>query len=44
MSVDKKVKAGRIRLILLESLGSAAIVADTAEDTLRAALRAAAAR
>jgi 3-dehydroquinate synthase len=44
MNVDKKVKAGRIRLILLESLGSAAIVADTAEDTLRAALRAAAAR
>ncbi|MGB8434485.1 MAG: 3-dehydroquinate synthase [Burkholderiales bacterium] len=43
MNVDKKAKAGRIRLILLESLGSATIVEDTPEDALRAALTAAAA-
>lgn len=44
MGVDKKVKAGRIRLILLESLGAAAIVADTPEDILQAALAAATTR
>jgi 3-dehydroquinate synthase len=44
MNVDKKVRAGRIRLILLESLGSATIVADAPEDLLHATLTAAAAR
>ncbi len=44
MNVDKKAVAGRIRLILLESLGAAAIVADTPEDVLQAALKASAAR
>jgi 3-dehydroquinate synthase len=44
MAVDKKAKAGRIRLILLESLGVAAIAADTPDDTLRATLSAAATR
>jgi 3-dehydroquinate synthase len=44
MDIDKKAKAGRIRLILLESLGSATIVADTPEDALRAVLTTAAAR
>ncbi|NJN39621.1 MAG: hypothetical protein HC807_00385 [Gammaproteobacteria bacterium] len=43
MGVDKKVKAGRIRLILLDSLGAAAIASDTPEDVLRATLAAAAA-
>jgi 3-dehydroquinate synthase len=44
MRVDKKVKAGRIRLILLESLGAAAIVEDAPEDVLQATLAAAATR
>jgi 3-dehydroquinate synthase len=44
MRVDKKVKAGRIRLILLESLGTAAIVEDAPEDVLQATLAAAASR
>lgn len=43
MGVDKKVKAGRIRLILLESLGAATIVADAPEDMIRGTLVAAAA-
>jgi len=38
MGVDKKVKAGRMRLILLESLGNAAIVADPPESALQATL------
>jgi shikimate kinase/3-dehydroquinate synthase len=44
MGVDKKAKAGRIRLILLESLGTATIAAEPPEDVLRATLTAAAAR
>ncbi len=44
MGVDKKVRAGRIRLILLESLGTAAIVGDAPEDALQATLTTAARR
>jgi len=44
MSVDKKVRAGRIRLILLESLGAATVVGDAPEDALRETLAAAAGR
>jgi 3-dehydroquinate synthase len=44
MRVDKKVKAGRMRLILLESLGAATIVEDAPEDVLQATLAAAAPR
>jgi 3-dehydroquinate synthase len=40
MSVDKKVKSGRIRLVLLERLGTARFTADYADDTLRATLAA----
>jgi 3-dehydroquinate synthase len=40
MSVDKKVKSGRIRLVLLERLGAARFTADYADDTLRATLAA----
>jgi len=42
MGVDKKVKAGRMRLILLESLGAATIVADPPEGALQATLMGAA--
>jgi len=44
MSVDKKVRDGRIRLILLESLGSATIVADAPEALIQATLQSGAAR
>jgi 3-dehydroquinate synthase len=40
MRVDKKVQAGRIRLVLLEQLGRARFTADYAEDTLHSTLRA----
>jgi 3-dehydroquinate synthase len=40
MSVDKKVKSGRIRLVLLERLGSARFTADYADETLHGTLRA----
>jgi 3-dehydroquinate synthase len=38
MSVDKKVKAGRIRLVLLESLGRARFTAEYPDDALSATL------
>ena len=44
MGFDKKVRGGRIRLILLDSLGAADIVADAPEDLIQATLRAAATR
>jgi 3-dehydroquinate synthase len=40
MSVDKKVKAGRIRLVLLEALGSARFTADYPDTALDATLAA----
>lgn len=40
MRVDKKVQAGRIRLVLLEKLGSARFTADYPDDTLHSTLRA----
>ncbi|MET0656812.1 MAG: 3-dehydroquinate synthase, partial [Steroidobacteraceae bacterium] len=40
MSVDKKVKAGRIRLVLLERLGNARFTADYADDALSSTLSA----
>ncbi len=40
MRVDKKVKSGRIRLILLEKLGAARFTADYADDALHATLAA----
>ncbi len=40
MRVDKKVQAGRIRLVLLEQLGRARFTADYADDTLHSTLRA----
>jgi 3-dehydroquinate synthase len=40
MSVDKKVKSGRIRLILLEKLGAARFTADYADETLQGTLKA----
>ncbi len=40
MQVDKKVKAGRIRLILLDSLGAARFTADYPDDALAATLAA----
>jgi 3-dehydroquinate synthase len=40
MSVDKKVKSGRIRLILLEKLGAARFTADYADDILQGTLKA----
>jgi 3-dehydroquinate synthase len=39
MSVDKKARAGRLRLILLARLGAAYIADDTPQDALRATLR-----
>jgi 3-dehydroquinate synthase len=39
MSVDKKVKAGRIRLILLHGIGRAFVSSDYADDALQATLR-----
>ncbi|MET0279502.1 MAG: 3-dehydroquinate synthase [Steroidobacteraceae bacterium] len=39
MSVDKKVKSGRIRLVLLEKLGAARFTADYADETLHGTLR-----
>ena len=38
MSVDKKVKSGRIRLVLLERLGAARFTADYADDALQSTL------
>mgnify|MGYP001574391323 CR=1 FL=1 len=38
MRVDKKVKSGRIRLILLEKLGAAKFTADYADDALHSTL------
>jgi 3-dehydroquinate synthase len=38
MSVDKKVKSGRIRLVLLDRLGSARFTSEYADDALRATL------
>ena len=40
MRVDKKVKAGRIRLVLLERLGAARFTADYADDALSSTLSA----
>jgi 3-dehydroquinate synthase len=40
MSVDKKVKAGRIRLVLLEKLGKARFTADYSDDVLSGTLAA----
>ncbi|MGC4029137.1 MAG: 3-dehydroquinate synthase [Steroidobacteraceae bacterium] len=40
MGVDKKVKAGRIRLVLLERLGAARFTADYADDALTSTLAA----
>jgi len=40
MRVDKKVKAGRIRLVLLERLGGARFTADYPDDTLASTLAA----
>ena len=40
MRVDKKVKSGRIRLVLLERLGAARFTADYADDALRGTLAA----
>jgi 3-dehydroquinate synthase len=40
MSVDKKVKSGRIRLVLLERLGAARFTADYADDALQSTLAA----
>jgi 3-dehydroquinate synthase len=40
MQVDKKVKAGRIRLILLDRLGAASVTADYPDDALAATLAA----
>jgi len=42
MGVDKKVKAGRMRLILLEGVGHAALVAEPPEGAVRATLMGAA--
>jgi 3-dehydroquinate synthase len=39
MSIDKKVKAGRIRLVLLRALGSAYLSADYPDEELGATLR-----
>jgi 3-dehydroquinate synthase len=38
MQVDKKVKSGRIRLVLLEKLGAARFTADYADDALGSTL------
>jgi 3-dehydroquinate synthase len=38
MRVDKKVKSGRIRLVLLEQLGAARFTADYADDALASIL------
>jgi 3-dehydroquinate synthase len=38
MRIDKKVKSGRIRLVLLEKLGAARFTADYADDALNATL------
>lgn len=40
MQVDKKVKAGRIRFILLDRLGAARFTADYPDDALAATLAA----
>ena len=40
MSVDKKVKSGRIRLVLLERLGAACFTADYADEALHSTLAA----
>ncbi|MDQ2639151.1 MAG: 3-dehydroquinate synthase [Pseudomonadota bacterium] len=40
MSVDKKVKSGRIRLVLLERLGAARFTADYGDDALQSTLAA----
>lgn len=39
MRVDKKVKSGRIRLVLLEKLGRARLTSDYADDVLHSTLR-----
>jgi len=39
MSLDKKVKDGRIRLVLMRSLGDAVVTADYDADALTAVLR-----
>ena len=39
MGQDKKVKAGRLRLVLLKSLGQAAVTADFGEEALQETLR-----
>lgn len=41
MQMDKKVKANKLRLVLLRSLGDAVVTADYADDALTAALAAA---
>jgi 3-dehydroquinate synthase len=40
MGMDKKVLAGRIRLVLLESLGAGVVSGDYPEETLRSTLEA----
>jgi len=40
MSVDKKVRAGRIRLVLLRALGAATFTADYPDEALSATLAA----
>jgi 3-dehydroquinate synthase len=40
MSLDKKVKSGRLRLILMRGIGQAFVTADFPEDALDAALEA----
>jgi 3-dehydroquinate synthase len=39
MSIDKKVKSGRVRLVLLDAIGRARISGDYADDALDATLR-----
>ncbi len=40
MKIDKKVKAGRIRLVLLRGIGAAHVTGDYSDDALRATVRA----
>jgi 3-dehydroquinate synthase len=39
MAVDKKVENGRMRFVLLKSIGTAVITADVTEQALRETLR-----
>jgi 3-dehydroquinate synthase len=40
MRIDKKVKAGRVRLVLLKGLGAAELSADYSDNALRETLAA----